>query len=541
MTRPPLTRRLRGEDDGVALPMVLGAMMVLTAFMLTSLALVLGNTAPSRADQDSKAALAAAQAGVDEYVSRLSATGGQYWVNGNTDASNDAFTATGTPVPGTGGDGAKFRYQVLTSAATTAQDGYLTLKVTGTSAPPGGGRQVERTLTVRLEPSAFIDYVYFTDYETVDPSLIPGVTAAEQAACSKYHYDGRPSTPCRDIQWVTGDVVDGPLHSNDALWLTGAPLFASARTESSWVKTTDPATLWRGGGTPSAGTAAQPGYKPVYEPKIDLPDGNAELLKYVRPKTDTGPNPDTDAARPGCLYKGATRITFVGNQMKVYSPNTTDAPARCLTVASNGSEQTKAIPPVIHVVPATGTCTGVGYPRTDEHVYSVGTTDYDKCRGTAFVQGRVDGQVTVSAQDDVVVTADLTVDDGATETDVIGLVAGNYVWVYHPVRSDGSNLLPDAETVRNIEAAVLSLRHSFVVQNWFAGAPLSSATPASKLRVHGAIAQKFRGAVGTGSGTSSTTGYLKNYVYDKRFQVLQPPYFLTPKNAPWRAIRLSDG
>ena len=57
----------------------------------------------------------------------------------------------------------------------------------------------------------------------------------------------------------------------------------------------------------------------------------------------------------------------------------------------------------------------------------------------------------------------------------------------------------------------------------------------------GAIAQKFSGPVGTGSETSISTGYYKNYVYDNRLAVLQPPYFLKSDSSPWVVSSLTDG
>lgn len=541
MSASRLHRIRRTGDEGVALPMVLGTMFVLTAFLLTSLGLVINNMAPSRSDQDAKAALAAAQAGVDEYISRLNANS-EYWAEGNGDPDNDAFTSDGVAIPGTGGQAASFRYTVLTDDATTAQQGFITLQVTGTSQPNGGGREMSRTLTARLQPSGFLDFIYYSDYETIDPSLL-GYDPDDMNSCTRYHYEGRSDSLCPFINWTTGDVVDGPLHSNDALYVGGTPRFAEPQTESSWVKTSNPDKLWRGPGTPVLSGGATPGFYPRYAEAIDLPDANTELLRYVRPKTDSTTVPDTDAERPGCLYRGATTITFVGDQMEVLSPNTTDAPDRCLDTGDAEDEQTVDIPPVIHVAPTTDDCEDVGYPRNNEDDSNRKTTDYDPCRGTVFVEGEVDGQVTVSAEDDIVVTADLTVaDDGAT--DVIGLVAGNYVWVYHPVKNGGANLLPYDEAVRDIEAAILSLRHSFVVQNWDVGARLSTGSdPNSKLRVFGAIAQKFRGPVGTGvtGAANPSTGYTKNYVYDWRFRVLQPPYFLAPEDAPWVAVRITDG
>jgi hypothetical protein len=50
-----------------------------------------------------------------------------------------------------------------------------------------------------------------------------------------------------------------------------------------------------------------------------------------------------------------------------------------------------------------------------------------------------------------------------------------------------------------VQAAILSLKHSFTVQNFARGAPLGDLT------VNGSITQKFRGPV----RTTGPTGYLK--------------------------------
>jgi hypothetical protein len=73
-----------------------------------------------------------------------------------------------------------------------------------------------------------------------------------------------------------------------------------------------------------------------------------------------------------------------------------------------------------------------------------------------------------------------------------------------------------------------------VVQNWNVGAPLGT------LNVLGSISQKFRGPVGTGSGSTISTGYYKNYVYDARLSNLQPPFFLTPLGSPWELATVTD-
>ncbi|MGQ7298244.1 hypothetical protein [Quadrisphaera sp. KR29] len=612
MRRPTPLRRLSGRphpegEEGIALITVVGTMGVVTALVLAALFLVVSSTPRARAGQDASTALGAAQAGVDEYISRLNAND-SYWTAGNVDAANAALTtpaafatAPGRPLPGST-TGARFKYTVLNSIPDIASSGLIQLKVAGTAVQPGG-TPTSRTLIATLKIKGFLNYIYFSDVEATDPELwsanaparyngqaqvTVGTTtytfradkAKVQADCSAKYYEGRQSKSyevssatkttvvqgtngavvgtlpgwngwttgtvsgycSRDIQFTTGDVINGPLHSNDLLKIAGSPVFGNPDTSvwSGAYPATGP--LYWGGGAPSAGTTAQAGY-PVLASKqpTTMPTGNTELLRYVSPKIDTSSNTD----RRGCLYRGATKITFTGTTMTVLSPNTTDAstPSRCLDVANRNQPQTKPIPPVIYVAAATGSCKGVGYPLANEATTGL-TTNYDCKRGTPFVSGTVDAAVTVAGADDVVVTGDLTYADGGAGTDVLGLVATGYVWVHHPVSktSPVTNLTAaDGYTpVHTIQAGILSLKHSFLVQNYDKGAALSTGTAATKLNVLGAIAQMYRGPVGTGNGTTASTGYLKNYVYDTRFNALQPPYFIKPVSSPWQVQSVVD-
>jgi hypothetical protein len=528
---------LPGRDDaGIAMVAVVGSMAVMMMFLLSALAYVLQNNAPARADQDSKTAVAAAEAGLDEYVSRLNADP-TYYTQGNGDASNDAFTAAGTTIQGTGASSARYTYKLLTTAAQTAQTGAIRLQVTGSSSAGNGGRTVSRTLTATLTPRGFLSYIYLSDIEVVDPALV-----AQAAGCTNYYYTGRSAlgaNGCSNIQWTSGDTVQGPLHSNDALRINGATNFTNPKTTSSWpvLNVANPPTMsWWGDRNPPL-----TGYSPKYAAPLAMPAGNTELLTQVAPDRD---GDTTTPAGPGCYYTGATRIVFQGTTMEVFSPSTSaaDTPSRCLDVANRANPQVKPIPPVIYVDRTTATCTTgtIGYPRSGES-YTAGTstafswgdtTNYHCQQGSAYVQGVVNGQVTVSGKNDVVVTGNLTTQD--QQTDVIGLIAGNFVWVYHPVNGSNANMLTAANAVTTVNAAILSIAHSFVVQNWSQGAAVGT------LNVNGAIAQKFRGAVGTGSGTTISTGYYKNYVYDARLAYLQPPFFLKPASSPWEVSNLTD-
>jgi hypothetical protein len=150
---------------------------------------------------------------------------------------------------------------------------------------------------------------------------------------------------------------------------------------------------------------------------------------------------------------------------------------------------------------------------------AVPTTDSYKCRnGDLFISGTLDGTMTIAAENYIYVVGDLKYE--AANDDMLGLVGNNAVFVWNPVTaltSAGTSLLPTAiRTNRRIDAAILSVAHSFAVQTPVAGGDRGTLT------VNGAIAAKFRGVVKNGNG------YIKNYVYDARLKYTAPPKFLSP-------------
>ncbi|GAA3637619.1 hypothetical protein GCM10022223_65660 [Kineosporia mesophila] len=527
-------------EQGFALVAVVMSIAVLSAFLLTALAYTLNAQAPSRRDQDAKAAEQAALAGVDEYISRLNAND-NYWKLGSTDADNPAFSDDGQTIQGTGGAGnstaARYQYTLLSLPGQITSTGVIRLRVTGMSGPAGRASTVKRTVLAELNRAGLLNYVYLTDYEVTDPDL-----AGQSSSCARYYYasggtPARPRNTCSEIQWGGNDAVKGPLHSNDALQINGAVNFTDPQVETGWpaaATATDGKTWW---GTQSPPLTNAPQYTGI----IPLPESNNDLLKSVTPDVDG----DGDVG-PGCYYTGATRIILQGKTMKVLSPSTkrSDTPSRCYNTSISGSEQTVTIPPVIYVDSSTASCSvgAVGYPATNEK-YTTGTstavswgtsTNYACTRGTAYVSGTANTQVTVSGSDDVVVVGDLK-PDATNGTNVVGLIAGNCVWVYHPLKTGTNSNLNSSANVTTVQAAILSLRHSFVVQNWGYGSALGT------LNVYGAIAQKFRGPVGTGTATAISTGYSKNYEYDGRLTFTQPPYFLKASNSPFQILTLTDG
>jgi hypothetical protein len=145
------------------------------------------------------------------------------------------------------------------------------------------------------------------------------------------------------------------------------------------------------------------------------------------------------------------------------------------------------------------------------------------------VSGTYATSMTLAAQGDVIVTGDLL---HQNEQAVMGLVANNFVRVYHPVGSNCGSNLSGTNATLTIDAAILTLQHSFIVDNYGCGAKLNN------LNVNGAIAQKYRGPVGTTG--SPGTGYVKNYWYDDRLKYRTPPYFLQPTSSAWNVVRFNE-
>jgi hypothetical protein len=166
----------------------------------------------------------------------------------------------------------------------------------------------------------------------------------------------------------------------------------------------------------------------------------------------------------------------------------------------------------------------VGFPASNTDVTKYGCTD-----GDVFVQGTLSGGLTIGSDHNVVITDDVTYNNGTSGNDILGLIAQNYVEVYHPVDSSGTNLSTVTKDL-TIQAAMLSMTHSFRVQNFDKGATLG------KLNVKGVIAQKYRGAV----GTVGSTGYTKNYSYDTRLRYLSPPHFIDPVQSSYQVSAYTE-
>lgn len=539
MTRILSCRPANRDDAGFAMLTVLLAMVILT--LLGSALLANGLTALplARHQQDFNAALGAAEAGIDDYIARLN----QNYNYATSPDSNGAFTAF---VPVSAGSPSSYTYAVDSSQLATS--GGVTLSVTGRTG------KVTRTVRVGLRPYGFLDALSQTDYNLVDPALFPlqGMDVAQTTAACKYHAweagpgpGGRgPSSACSGLlnYWVTGNVLDGPMHSNDDFYLCGTPQFND--TVDSGDPSVAGAPYWRNPAGSCGGDA--PVFKagpPSGQHLISLPPSS----KALKSKTTPG-LPGT-----GCLYTGPTAITITGATMTVLSPDTKLTNVNCV-----GSNVPLPVNRTIYVqdIP------GIGDPNFGVCMITVGWNGDACTKGNAYVRGNLSDELTIVADNNIILTGDVTY-DSFTATGprrVLGLIATNSVLVNHPVTNkgcaggtaDSAGWCNVTGTVAfgsdnyavplnnpTINAAMLSLQHSFSVLNFDKGLT----TGLGAVRLTGSVAGLFMDTEGVfGNGGGLIHGYDVDYKYDNRLRNggLVPPNFLEPAATFWHRISFTD-
>ncbi|GAB2694329.1 hypothetical protein [Thalassiella azotivora] len=585
-------------DEGFAMVTVIGTMFVLALFVLTVTAFAVNAIPSSRHAQDYAAALAAAQAGADDVLSRLN-NDDAYWTSAKFCADPAAELgcwdgAEGGPqsnrwatVPGSGGTfPARYRYALVSTPATTP--GLIRVQVDGEV------NEVRRSITVDLRKKSFLEFIYYTDKESSSPSVVvenypprteyseyytnvyrngrvyayewEGVSAAAADACKRYYYSVPPATGARseyseryrlvstrsngtdrqshtgwysqarscDINFVGGDDIKGPMYTNDAMLL----LNRNGIGPRFYGKTE---TYWQPSYSPAA--PVNGAYRKNGSTAAPHPDGyvpTSATRKVDMPPSNQAIQSAAEAG--GCVYVGPTRIVLKSNgTMDVTSPLTPGG-------GTCGVGGGRALPEngVVFVKSSTASCTGkpTAYPLRSDDI-----TPYDCRAGDVFLEGTLKGQLTIASQRDIVVTDDVKYSQevwngsviNSAVTDVLGLVAQGSVKVYHPVRCGQSlpstvGCAPDGYV--DLPGTPRDIRIDAAilsVDNSFTVQNYQRGGHLGDLQVRGGIYQKHRGAVGQGDA-----GYLKDYVYDTRLISLPPPYFLEPAGAAWGIVGFSE-
>lgn len=584
--------RLTRSESGFSMLPAMTAVFVGSLISMGAWTAAHGDISLQQSDRYEKRAYAAAQAGLADYVQHLSADS-SYWSycdtppnNASPGAVNDTdIGSAGHPnrrwLPSGTDESLPYQYTIdlmptngyatckassnRTATMVDQSNGTFRIRVTGRSGPPIPNtatinpdpknpgnfvaktaasieqwrqlRWKRRSIVVDFRRRGFLDFAYFTDEEGMDPTLQTDPVFAG-ANCNLHFWASNVSGPasgrrywdgtrnywngsswvrpeCTEIQFGSNDDLRGPFHTNDSIFVASGATFGNVgrndRIEISAdncpIRTATHSSCRSGpggtgitiNGTLAMGSAAAP--------ELNLPDANEDLATYGEP------------ANGGYTFYGATKIVLKTNVIDVTNADVNGGAVQTMPYPASG---------VIYVVKKPG-C--VSFTARNNYQFPAAC-------GSVEIEGTYNVPLTIAAETDIIATDDVLASPSAPDA-VLGLIANEFVRVRHYIQGDNSGTIDNVTTCSNvgskrvneIDAAILALQHSFVVDNYRCGRPLGTLT------LKGGLTQKYRGAVGTSGGN---TGYVKDYNYDYRLRYLTPPYFLTPALSGWRISRYRE-
>jgi hypothetical protein len=526
------------SERGFSMFLAIMAMLVTSMFVAAAFAAANGDLPLSAQSKDRKQAYAAAEAGLNFYESRLTQNP-DYWTQCDQVPAPNGTEFSPVNLPGASprrwrnlpsGSTAQYTIDLLPANgaakcvpgnADTMIDrstGTFRIRVTGRPSPTS---RVKRSLVASFRRDGFLNFLWFTDFEDLDPSAEATQTQIDTytAKCADKYRDVRSG--CDEISFITGDAMKGPMHSNDSFLYCGTPQWGRDANDPIESSAGSP------GYYPNGGGCGVPNIKGAFKASADpmkMPPTNSSLLSAA-------------VATGNHVYTGKTIIRFNSNgTMNVTYPDPADSSFTTFKTDSNVPQP----PNSVIYVKSGGVCT-TKTPRAADYL------ETNTC-GNVYVSGTYTQSMTIAAENDIIVkpttnnsvsapkTNDADLVHDANHDAVLGLIANNFVRVAHPCSNDTNVNTTNQPLVKSmkIQAAILSLQHSFILDNHDCGSPLGTLT------IEGVIAQKYRGTVSTHSNGVVQSGYLKDYNYDDRLRYRSPPYFLNPVDAAWKVIKVTE-
>ncbi len=516
-----LTSRLNAAlaaQDGFTMILALGVMLVSSLLMVAAFEAASGDIHLSHRDSTQKQAYYAALAGIQEYEYHLQENP-DYWETCAAPSSTvpqepyehyeiKLLPASTAPLGTKACNSANPFATMIQSSGAEANT--FRIESTGSAGKAGSTGYASRSLVATLHVVGFLNFIYFTQYEVEDYSLYGG-----SPECENYYAKRQElGVECNTIVFANNDTVAGPMHTDDAVDICGKANFGrSGHNPPDEVQINGGIYTTCGSSEPTFYTANG---KSSVGLELRTPEGDLSLATYVK--------------EGGYEFTGVTHIVLNGAENTMTVTRSTGVketlkwPENGLVYVRSNKEEKAA-------------CTYVYSPTNADNATE--TKNETNC-GDVYVSGSYSSPLTIGAEEDVIINGNIYPTSVAGKlgsepsgTNTLGLIAGNYVRVYHPLTGPNGGSCGGAENEKGslsnpwIYAAILSTNHSFAVDNYNCGESLGS------LNVYGAIAQRFRGIVGLTSGP----GYIKDYKYDERLAVDEPPYFLNPLNAGWEVDR----
>jgi hypothetical protein len=300
---------------------------------------------------------------------------------------------------------------------------------------------VEREIVTRIRKETFAQYVYF----------------AHNAA---------------NIWFTDGDSLDGRVHINGKIQISGDPWFGMKVTSSHPRMT------------------LEHGSNPIFEGGYEL---DVDSIPF--PKVKDIRNAMKSEAQHGGTYEG--KLSGGSAYYEVVLGMSGDGYLSYRSYTKHGRD----------------------YRYSNwEHVRIDQTNGVFWFHDRVRIEGTLDGQVTVGSNEDMYITdnilyADSTPGQGPNPgaDDILGLISAKNI------------IVADTQANRNdveIHAHMMALSNSFEVENYQSGRPRGDLT------VWGGFAQKKMGPIGTFyHGYGIVSGYNKDYHFDRNFTSQSPPAY----------------
>jgi hypothetical protein len=453
------------EDSGIAMPVVVVIIAVVTLLGFTSVVLMENQTSMGKRYEASESALSIAEAGINEYLWHLNKDSRFYATPEGDDFVNDS------------GDPKEHEFQsgkyTLEITEPTAADPTVKIKSTGWLK---GDESSKCAVEVEVRKRRFVQQIYLSGDE------------------KRMNGDS--------VWWTTGDIVNGPFHTNGTLNIQGKPTFLDRVTYSNSIKLYDK----------NSEPDCRKGPPEKVEPLV-FPSTNQQLK--------------TQAKYNGYYFEGRTSIMLDGDSIKIRNKENS---VQTINDLKNG---------VIYV----------------DGVVSDSTSKWNLSLGNAFVSGKLNGRLTIAASNDIYITGydptilewnvaknnstggityyDTTFDGqgnvASDGDDMLGLIADQYIRILH---YGWFNSYSDSVALKNItiHGALFALNKSYEFEKYDSG-------KFETITLVGSICQNRRGGVGTFSGNTNVSGYSnKDYTHDRRMSYDTPPHFLEPTNAGWEIV-----
>jgi len=319
---------------------------------------------------------------------------------------------------------------------------------------------------------------WVVDYDVVATGTVDGVSrqihvVLRHETFAQYMYF---ASHMDDIWFITGDSLDGRVHANGHIRISGSPWFGMkvTSTASNFI-------IWQD---------SQPIFEGGYElgvPEIPLPISN-DLVSELSGEAQT------DGHYAGALSGSKSKYHVVlgrGGTMGYLSYRTYERHGWW------------------------------GYQWSDWVDVPIGNTNgvfwFDE---PVYMEGVLDGELTIGSSEDIYIIDDVTYEDSSPgegpnpgADDILGIISAENVIVANT---------PANQNDVEIHAHMMALHHSFTVEDYNHG------SPRGKLTIYGGFAHTNQAPVGQfHHGGGIVHGYYKDYHYDPNLITNSPPGYPT--------------